>query len=206
MIAGVLLAAGRGTRFGGANKLLAKVNDRAVVRWSAMTLASVVDEMFAVVPVAADELEQALARLDVTYVVNFARDEGMASSIRAGIAALPEDAEAAIVALGDQPAVDADVLHALVARWREGDVDAVAPMYTDGRGNPVLFGRACFASLAELRGDAGARELLGSLGDCLALVPVDAPMPLDVDTREALETLQGAGTLKAIPKPARRDS
>lgn len=189
MIAGLLLAAGKSSRFG-ADKLTAKLNGKAVVRWSAETLMRL-DDVYVVIPPGADQVTQALARLDVTFVVNLARAEGMASSLRAGVAALPAEAEAVVVALGDQPLASSEVTAALCERWREGGVDAVAPQYRDGRGHPVLFGRACFAALAELKGDVGARSVLDALGDRLALVTVDADAPLDVDTPDELARLSG---------------
>jgi molybdenum cofactor cytidylyltransferase len=189
VIAGLLLAAGRSTRFG-ADKLCAKLNGKAVVRWSATALADAVDEVYVVVPPGADTTIQALSRLDVRFVVNLGRDEGMASSIRAGVAALPADAEAVVIALADQPLVSPAVIRALGDRWRLGDVAAAAPMYRDGRGHPVLFGRGSFEALGALRNDVGARAVLDSLGDAVGLVSVDGPMPVDVDTVEELRMLQ----------------
>jgi molybdenum cofactor cytidylyltransferase len=189
VIAGLLLAAGRSTRFG-ADKLCAKLNGKAVVRWSAMALAGAVDEVYVVVPPGADALIQALSRLDVRFVVNLGRDEGMASSIRAGVAALPADAEAVVIALADQPLVSPEVIRALADRWRAGDVAATAPMYSDGRGHPVLFGRDNFEALSALRNDVGARGVLDGLGDRVGLVSVSGAMPVDVDTVEVLRMLQ----------------
>ena len=191
MIAGLLLAAGRSTRFG-ADKLCAKLNGKAVVRWSAMALVDAVDEVYVIVPPGADATIQALSRLDVRFVINLGRDEGMASSIRAGIAALPAVAEAVVIALADQPLVSADVIRAVTERWRVGDTAAAAPMYRDGRGHPVLFGRGSFGALAALRNDVGARAVLDALGGGVALVAIDTPMPADVDTPEALQLLQSA--------------
>lgn len=188
MIAGLLLAAGRSSRFG-ADKLCAKLNGKAVIRWSAEAL-SAADVVYVVIPPGADAITQALSRLDVSFVVNLARAEGMASSIRAGVAALPSDVDAVIIALADQPLVSKDVIRALGERWRMGDVPAVAPQYRDGRGHPVLFGRECFAQLETLRGDVGARSVLEALGERVARVSVDADMPVDVDTPEALLALQ----------------
>jgi molybdenum cofactor cytidylyltransferase len=189
VIAGLLLAAGRSRRFG-ADKLCAKLDGKAVIRWSAQAL-SPVDMLYVVIPPGADAITQALSRLDVRLVVNLGRHEGMASSIRAGIAALSNDVDAAVIALADQPLLRTEVVRALYSRWREGGVAAVAPEYRDGRGHPVLFGRECFAALEALRGDVGARSVLDALGDRVALLPVDDVMPVDVDTPEALQALQG---------------
>ena len=187
MIAGLLLAAGRSKRFG-ADKLCAKLDGKAVIRWSVATLAPL-DEVYVVIPPGADAVTQALSRLDVRFVVNLERDEGMASSIRAGVAALPEDAEAVVIALADQPRASDEVTRALCDRWREGGMDAVAPVYRDGRGHPVLFGRVCFDALLALRGDVGARAVLDALGARVALMEVADAMPADVDTPDVLLAL-----------------
>lgn len=188
MIAGLLLAAGRSRRFG-ADKLCAKLDGKAVIRWS-MAALSPLDAVYVVIPPGADAVTQALSRLDVRFVVNLGRDEGMASSIRAGIAALPDDVAAVVIALGDQPRGSPAVTRALVDRWHAGGVSAVAPSYQDGRGHPVLFGRECFPALLALRGDVGARGVLEELGEHAAMVEVPAAMPADVDTPEALAALQ----------------
>lgn len=188
MIAGLLLAAGRSKRFG-ADKLCAKLNGKAVIRWSVGALAPL-ESTYVVIPPGADAVMQALARLDVRFVVNLGRDEGMASSIRAGIAALPDDVDAVVIALADQPLAEERVTRALCDRWNVGGIAAVAPVYSDGRGHPVLFGRACFDALRALRGDVGARAVLERLGDRVALVDIAEATPADVDTPEALLALQ----------------
>ena len=187
MIAGLLLAAGRSSRFG-SDKLCAKLNGRAIVRQSIGALAST-DAVYVVIPPGADALMQALSRLDAHFVINLGRDEGLASSIRAGIEALPPEVEAVVIALGDQPLVPAQLVATLVARWREGDADAVAPMYRNGQGNPVLFARNVFPELLALRGDHGARSVVYSLGDRVVHVPADGDIPADIDTPEALAQL-----------------
>ena len=192
MIAGLLLAAGRSSRFG-ADKLCAKLDGKAVIRWSAASLLSAVDVAYVVVAPGADAPVQALSRMDVNFVINLAHTEGMASSIRAGIAALSADVEAVVIALADQPRASADVMRTLIARWREGDAEAVAPRYEDGRGNPVLFARPCFEALMQLRGDIGARGVLAALGTRAVEVQVPDVIPVDVDTPEALDALQRPG-------------
>ena len=113
----------------------------------------------------------------------------MASSIGAGIAALSPDVEAVVIALADQPLISPSITRRLCERWRAGRATAVTPRYRDGRGHPVLFGRAAFHALATLEGDTGARAVLDALGDEVVQVGVDASMPVDVDTPEALRAL-----------------
>ena len=114
MIAGLLLASGASRRFG-ANKLVASLDGRAVVRWSAEALVSAVDATFVVVPAQSDAIRAALRGLPVHWVENADAPEGMGSSIRAGVAALPAEAEAVVITLGDQPLIDADVIRGVVA-------------------------------------------------------------------------------------------
>lgn len=185
MIATLLLAAGHGRRFGD-DKLVAPLGARPVICWSADTLHGVADAMYVVVPPEAGILRAALAGRAVRYVENARRDEGMGSSIRAGIAALPPDTEAVIIALGDQPLVSRTVAAEVCARWRSTGAPAVVPRYRNGRGHPVLFSRSCFPALAALTGDRGARAVLDALGDAVAFVELDDLMPLDVDTPDAL--------------------
>ena len=189
MIAGLLLAAGRSTRFEG-DKLTALLRGRPVLAWSAAALAAEVDVLHVVLPPDAPRRVAALEGVPAVLVAHAGRNAGMGSSIRAGIAALPSDAEAVVIALADQPGLEPAVVRRLVECWRAGGASAVAPRYRDGRGHPVLFGRATFDALSRLDGDVGARAVLEALGEALALVDVAAGGPADVDTPEALRVLE----------------
>jgi len=194
MIAGLLLASGASRRFG-SNKLVAPLNGRPVVRWSAEALASAVDETWVVVPARSAEVREALDGLPVRWVENPAVHEGMASSIRAGIAALPAEAEAVVITLGDQPLLDPDVIRRMVAAWRAASPRpaALVTCYGDGRGHPTLFAVALFHQLQALEGDRGARELLASLGAAVAEMDVPSGRPADVDTPDVLASLARDG-------------
>jgi molybdenum cofactor cytidylyltransferase len=198
MVAGLLLASGASRRFG-SNKLLADLAGRPVVRWSAEALAPAVDSLVVVVPFESATLRTALSGLSARLVENPAADEGMASSIRAGVAALPRDVEAVVIALGDQPTIDPQGAGRVVAAWRaapDGTL-AVTTAYADGRGHPTLFAAELFPALLALEGDRGAGELLESLGDAVATVDATGARPVDVDTPAALlllaRTLAGHG-------------
>jgi molybdenum cofactor cytidylyltransferase len=194
VIAGLLLASGASRRFG-ANKLVAPLDGRPMVRWSAEALASAVDAAYVVVPSQDREIRAALRGLRLHWVENADANEGMASSIRAGVATLPAEAEAVVITLGDQPLIHGDLIRDVVATWRAAPpgIRAVAAQYEDGRGHPVLFGAALFADLKALEGDRGARELLASLGESLAVVRATEVRPADVDTPDALAALERGG-------------
>lgn len=191
MIAGLVLAAGRGTRFGG-DKLLAPLHGHPVLFWSAAAVAAEVDALYVVVPPGHGARVAALGGMPAVVVEHAGRDAGMASSIGAGVAALPEAVEAVVIALGDQPSVTPAVVRLLCDRWRAGGVAAVVPQYQEGRGPPVLFGRASFGALRALTGDAGARSVLDALGDAVGTVPLADVGLVDVDTPAALRRLAGA--------------
>ncbi len=199
MIAGLLLAAGRSSRFG-SDKLCATVHGDPVIRLAVRALAEL-DDVIVVVPDDHASIQHALGGLGARLIQNSERDAGMASSILAGIAALPADAAAIVIALADQPFASAQVTRTLVDRWREGDADIVVPHYTDGRGHPVVFGRRCFEALSALSGDSGARRLFDDPQFRVAEVAIGFPMPLDVDTPELLALAARRATDDASMSP-----
>jgi molybdenum cofactor cytidylyltransferase len=183
-IAGVVLAAGLSRRMGQA-KLLLPLEGRPVVRHVVeRLLAAGLDPLIVVTGPEDRAIRAALGDLDVIVVVNPHPEAGQAGSVKVGIAAVPADAPAALIALGDQPFVPGEVIVALLeARVRAGRA-IVAPRYREGRGNPVLFSREVFVELVEISGDQGARAVLERDPSRVTLVDVDLPMPQDLDTPE----------------------
>jgi molybdenum cofactor cytidylyltransferase len=188
-ITAVVLAAGRSTRMRGPNKLLAEIARRPLVRIVAEeALASRADPVIVVAGHQRAEVEKALAGLRVRIVHNPDFAEGLGTSLRAGIAAVPADSDAAIVCLGDMPRVDAALMNRLIAAF-DPDRGAlvVVPTFEGKRGNPVLWSRRFFPDLMAIEGDVGARHLIGRYGEAVAEVPVEGKASLvDVDTPEAL--------------------
>ena len=188
-IAAVVLAAGRSTRMRGPNKLLAEIARRPLVRIVAEeALASRADPVIVVAGHQRAEVVNALAGLRVRIVHNPDFAEGLGTSLRAGIAAVPADSDAAIVCLGDMPRVDATLMNRLIAAF-DPDRGAlvVVPTFEGKRGNPVLWSRRFFPDLMAIEGDVGARHLIGRYSEAVAEVPVEGKATLiDVDTPEAL--------------------
>lgn len=190
MIAAIVLAAGTSSRFG-APKMLAPLAGRPLVRWTVeRVLASSVDEVAVVVGPEADAVRGALAGLPVRCVVNARYTEGQSTSLQVGLAALDGAARAAVIALGDQPSVDAAVIDALIARHRDTHQPIVAPRYQGVRGNPVLFDASVFAELDGVRGDRGARDVIAREPARVAWVELDVPMPRGVEVPGDLEALE----------------
>ncbi|HEV7981574.1 MAG TPA: molybdopterin-binding/glycosyltransferase family 2 protein [Xanthobacteraceae bacterium] len=192
-LAALVLAAGRSTRMGGSNKLLAEIAGLPLVRIAAeQALASRARPVIVVTGHQRERVEAALAGLDVTFVHNPDYAEGMSTSVKAGIAAVPADADGAIVCLGDMPQVDATLIDRLLAAFDpEKGALAVVPTMDGKRGNPVVWSRRFFPELAELGGDVGARHLIASYPEAVAEVAVAGRGALvDVDTPDALKALK----------------
>jgi molybdenum cofactor cytidylyltransferase len=178
-IAGVLLAAGTSSRFGERNKLLAPLDGKCVVRQAAETLLTSDVDPVVVLGHEADRVRAALADLPVEFVENPDYRDGQATSVRTGVEAVRERADAALFALGDMPFVAPESVGALLAAYRAGAGDALAAACDGERGNPVLFDARFFDDLAGVSGDTGGRAILLSEG---ALVETGDPgVRRDVD-------------------------
>lgn len=193
MIAGVLLAAGGATRFG-SQKLVATLGGTPIVQLAARALAAATDISIVVVGNESGAVRAALGETDARVVENPDWAQGLATSLRCGIAAVPADVAAAIVSLGDQPGLDAIVARSLIARWRATQLPIVSARYRGVRGHPVLFDRSVFAEIATLRGDAGAKPLIERSPDRVAYVDIDSDVPRDVDTKEDLVAITRASS------------
>ncbi len=187
VIGGVILAAGGGRRFGGV-KQLADLEGRPLLG-HALEAMRAVPEIARIVVVLGAAAERIVAGVDLggaETVVADDWDEGIAASLRAGIAALPE-IDAAVVTLGDQPFVSSQAIEAVLERL-DGPTLAVRALYDGVPGHPVVIGRDLFPDVAGLRGDLGARDLLEAHG-VLGVECAHLARPDDVDTQADLESL-----------------
>ena len=192
-VAAVVLAAGRSTRMGAVNKLIAEIGGKPLVRIAAeQALASHASPVIVVTGHEKEKVAAALAGLPVRLVHNPDYAEGLGSSLRTGIAAVPAEADGAIVCLGDMPQVDAPLIDKLIAAFDpEKGALVVTPTIDGRRGNPVVWSRRFFPDLMAVQGDIGARNLIGSYAEAVVEVPVAVVGALvDVDTPESLSAVK----------------
>lgn len=192
-IAAVVLAAGRSTRMGAINKLIAEIGGKPLVRIAAeQALTSQAAPVIVVTGHEKEKVEAALAGLPVRFAHNPDYAEGLGSSLKAGIAAVPKEADGAIVCLGDMPQVDAGLIDKLIAAFDpEKGALVVVPSIDGRRGNPVLWSRRFFPDLMAVQGDIGARHLIGSYAEAVVEVPLKGAAALtDVDTPESLSAVK----------------
>ena len=192
-IAAVVLAAGRSSRMGGPNKLLADINGRPLVRIVAeAALASRARPVIIVTGHQSERVEGVLAGLPVEFVHNPNYADGLGTSLKTGIAALPAEVDGTVVCLGDMPQVDAALIDRLIDAIDPDKGALVAVPTIDGkRGNPVVWSRRFFPDLMTVEGDVGARHLIGRYGEAVVEVPVsDTAVLADIDTPQALEALK----------------
>ncbi len=157
---------------------------------AARALASIRDSVIVVVGYEADAVSAALDGLPVRVVLNPIYAEGMSTSLRAGVAALPNHADGVVVLLGDQPEIDPNLISDLIAARRETAAPVVMARYGDQPSNPVLFGRETFADLMTVTGDQGGRAVVRAYRDRLITVPAAASTPPDdIDTEEGYRAL-----------------
>jgi len=196
-IVGILLAAGRGERFGG-EKLLARVraapagpaplasagND-CVGALACRNLAAALPDVIAVVRPGDAALAEALRAAGARIVPCANAADGMGASLACGVKAT-RDAAGWIVVLGDMPWIAESTIVRVVRAIADGAIVA-APFYRQLRGHPVGFGAACFAELSALSNDDGAKSVVAAYRDSLVRIDVEDPGTLrDVDRPDDL--------------------
>jgi molybdenum cofactor cytidylyltransferase len=189
-IAAIVLAAGRSSRMAPRNKLLESYRGRSVVANVVETaITSGVEPVIAVTGFEAPRIAEALEGLAVTVVHNAQFEEGLSTSLRAGLAALPSGIDGALVLLGDMPEITGGMLKALMNAF--ADRQAICLPVRDGRrGNPVLWGADYFAEIMRITGDVGAKQLLAEHQAAVVEVPVDSDAIFaDLDTPADLARL-----------------
>jgi molybdenum cofactor cytidylyltransferase len=190
-VAALVLAAGQSARMGGANKLFAEIGGvplllRAVNAAQASAAASVT----VVLGHEAEKGEALLADRRVNIVRNPDYAQGMSTSLAAGLAAMPAEAEAVVVLLADMPRVNAAHVDRLIAAFDPQRPSIIVPMQDGRRGNPILWPREFFGEMQSVSGDQGARGLLAQHAARIETVELDAAIHADIDTPDDLRRTQ----------------
>ncbi len=192
-VAGIVLAAGTASRMG-KNKLILPVHGKPMVAHAVEAAAAAgLDPVIVVTGHEAAAVRRAVGKTAVTFVQNDEFARGLSTSLRAGIAAVPGNCEAALVLLGDMPGITAPLIQRVVKAFDAGDDRAICVATARGeRGHPVLWGRQFFPELQALQGDAGARAVMSRYPNLVCEVEADDDAPLaDIDTPDALKIIGG---------------
>ena len=200
-ISAVLLAAGESKRLG-ANKLLLDIGGETLLeRAIKVLLRSHVDEVLVVVGFEAARVSRRLRGKPIRLVLNRDHREGMASSLRVGVAHTARSAHGVVIGLADQPWLTSDTVDRLVDAYRGTSKGIVCPTYGGMRGHPVIFNMKRYKEvLLSLRGDTGGRSVIDAHEDDLLEVPVDSPGVIrDIDLWEDYQTAR-----ETIPEEAGR--
>ena len=160
-VAAVILAAGASSRFGSPKQLAFWQNSTFLETVVDTALAAPANPVIVVLGANADACRRKLGnRRQVTLVINENWAEGQSTSMKAGLKAVPDSAEAALFLLVDQPLIQPETIAKLVERYQQTQTPLVWPEFEGKRGNPVLFSRSLFAQMMRVKGDTGARPVL----------------------------------------------
>jgi len=200
-IAAIILAAGASQRFGWPKQLLPWGKKTLLQHVVDAVLASSIGQVIVVLGHRAREIEASLGNRPVEVVVNDAWEEGLASSVRAGLRAIGPQVEAALFLLADQPAITPQLIEELIQRYRRSRKPIVAPFHRGRRGNPVLFASSLFPELMALKGDQGGRAVVSRHRAEVDSVEVDSEsFFIDIDTPEDYERFLARKSMDDLDK------
>jgi 4-nitrophenyl phosphatase len=199
-VAAVILAAGASTRFGQPKQLLDWKGVPLLAHVADVALAAGLAPVIAVLGCQAQAARAALGTQPVGAAMNWRWEEGLSTSVQAGLAALPPETDAAVFLQCDQPLITPGLLRALVACFEETDAPIVRPVHAGQPGTPVLFARRLFPELAAVSGDEGGRSLISRYSKDVATVETaDPDVLVDVDTLADYERLQKRVSGSRVP-------
>lgn len=192
-IAAIILAAGKSSRMGGPNKLLAEVDGQTLVHHAATAaLGANPSQCVLVTGHMAEDVGQAVDGLGLKIAYNPDFADGMAGSIRVGMGALDTGSEAVVVLLGDMPGITSATVSGMIEAYRNSERALIVTATADGkRGNPVLWDKRFFDALKALTGDIGARHLIAENLEFVRDFEIGAAARLDLDTPDALKAAGG---------------
>jgi molybdenum cofactor cytidylyltransferase len=186
-IVGVVLGAGKSTRFGSPKQLLPFGDTTLLGQAVRNANASALDRVVVVLGRASEELRSTVDFSRAEVVENTAYGTGCASSLLAGLDAAGEDCDAIALLLGDQPGVKSEYIDHVVATWQQNSPWAAVTAYMGGLGHPFVFAREAFGELRSLHGDKAVWKLIEAHPERVSRVEIEAPLPPDVDGPEDYE-------------------
>jgi molybdenum cofactor cytidylyltransferase len=194
VISGIVLAGGMSSRLGQPKQLL-ELGGRPVLQYVLDAAARAgLDELVVVLGHAADRVSSAIHLPEgARSVLNPDFATGQASSLRVGLRAASPESQAALILLGDQPRIRAEVIRSIVEAYRRTGALMVQARYRGTPGHPVLMDRGVWAQVEAVEGDRGARDLLAAHPEWIHRVDFDAPLPADIDTWEDYERVKAEG-------------
>jgi len=191
LIWALVLAAGESKRMGESKQLLSYDNKTILETVIDHITQSNVDETLVVLGSNRENIEEAIKDLPVKSVYNPRFKEGMLSSAQKGFVSLPEEAEAVLVFLGDQPRIPSSVIDQIIRTYHSSEKGIVLPVYDKKRGHPVLISTKYREEVAHLDPQLGLRELIHNHPEDILEVDLDSSSILeDIDTPEDYKNLK----------------
>lgn len=190
VVAGVVLAAGMASRMGNRTKQLLEYENKPLLQHVIdQANVSSLDEVVVVLGHFAPEIRTAIEPGRASFVMNECYRKGQSTSVISGIQAVRNDWDGVLMLLGDQPGIPAETIDSLISSFADDPDAIVMPFYRGKRGNPVLLPRRLEAELLTITGDQGARSII-QRDSTVRKVPIDAELPLDVDTLQDWKRLR----------------
>lgn len=193
----VILAGGQSKRMGSKNKLLALINGKPMIAITAETIiASKANTLAAVIGYQHQKIEKALKDFNIVLAHNKHFQDGISSSVVTAVETAPRDCSAILICLGDMPKITVTDIDQLIEAFNPIEGRAICvPTWQGKRGNPVLWARKFFPEILTLKGDFGAKELMGKYAELVVEVEMaDDGVIIDIDTPEALYSLTSQET------------
>ncbi|MEM2163174.1 MAG: nucleotidyltransferase family protein [Candidatus Bathyarchaeia archaeon] len=192
MISLIVLAAGLSKRFG-RNKLLEEIDGRTMIeRVVGSAIASKADEVIVVLGFEARKIIEVLRKFNCKFVLNRSFHEGQSSSVKAGVRAIINKAEAAIILPGDMALITPRSINMVIEEYYKSKSPIVIASYQGRLGHPILFDRSLFEEILSIDEETmGLKAIVERYKECIRKVEVDSPEVLiDIDRKEDLEKIR----------------
>ena len=181
----MIMAAGGSRRYGGIKQLL-ELNGKSLLK-RAICIATDTfgNRVKLVLGLKSNKLQREADGYDVEIVVNRDWENGIASSLRAGISSMPEHCKGALIIFCDQPLINETHLRQMIDTWKQQPDRIIASAYAETLGVPVIFPSRYFTSIQELKGDNGAKSIIEKNMDSVTRISIPEA-EIDIDTQEDL--------------------